>query len=481
MHTRRSITQWVLSAAVMVPGINSVVAGPTRAQAHRTVKVTGPIRGGKRGWPFFAATANLAAMGYMEEEYFVEGVATRYRPVGELTDDGKWTIEPAGTGPFKTRVLVRRPADPAEFNGTVICNWTNVSAGFDVISRDGPGIYENGFAYAAISAQRMGVHGTGDNPIGLAQWDQERYGGLWISGDSFSYDIFSQIARTLAPDRPREGIDPMGGLDVRKLVASGMSQSGGRLITYSNAIQPRDKVFDAIMPVIMASNGAGFFDAPSAVERAAMSPEDQRRFTGRQTRIRDDLATPVMIVNSEAEAERYSPVRQPDTDMFRYWEVAGASHAPQNRDLVSVSARDKIPLGGPNPKNSDVQWSTAADAALQHVQQWVTTGKPPPIQLKIELAGSPAKIVRDQYGNAKGGVRLPRLEAAVASYDGTRNGQGGPKEPFSAELLKKLYPNHAAYVAKVRESAAAAMKAGVLIPSQAQREIQQAERAPIPA
>jgi hypothetical protein len=42
--------------------------------------------------------------------------------------------------------------------------------------------------------------------------------------------------------------------------------------------------------------------------------------------LRDDLDIPVMIVNTECEALSCYGVRQPDTDRYRYWEVAGASH-----------------------------------------------------------------------------------------------------------------------------------------------------------
>src|SRR3546814_10263437 len=56
-------------------------------------------------------------------------------------------------------------------------------------------------------------------------------------------------------------------------------------------------------------------------------PEMSARFRT-PIRQRDDLAAKLMVVNSEAETLAFFPARQPDTDKFRYWEVAGASHAP---------------------------------------------------------------------------------------------------------------------------------------------------------
>jgi hypothetical protein len=75
----------------------------------------------------------MAAHGYAEAEYLLEGTATRYRlaPGAQLTRDGHWKVEPAGTAPFRTRMLVYRPNDGARFNGTVVLTWNNVTAGHD--------------------------------------------------------------------------------------------------------------------------------------------------------------------------------------------------------------------------------------------------------------------------------------------------------------------------------------------------------------
>ena len=100
--------------------------------------VTGPVVGGHRGWPFGASMIDVATHGYLEEEFFVDGTATRYRaaPGTELGRDGHWQAEPTETGPFKTRLVVYRPEDPARFNGTVIVTWNNVTAGYDLFGTD---------------------------------------------------------------------------------------------------------------------------------------------------------------------------------------------------------------------------------------------------------------------------------------------------------------------------------------------------------
>src|SRR5260370_36750391 len=59
-------------------------------------------------------------------------------------------------------------------------------------------------------------------------------------GDTFSYSIFSQAARSLLDPR---GARPLGPLHVRALIADGESQSAARMVTYANAIQPLDRLF----------------------------------------------------------------------------------------------------------------------------------------------------------------------------------------------------------------------------------------------
>ena len=76
--------------------------------------LSGPISGGRHGWAFGRPLTDLTQHGYLEEQFFVEGEATKYglAPGTERGRDGKWQAEPAGTAPFKTRIIVYRPADP---------------------------------------------------------------------------------------------------------------------------------------------------------------------------------------------------------------------------------------------------------------------------------------------------------------------------------------------------------------------------------
>ena len=37
------------------------------------------------------------------------------------------------SAPYRTRIVVVRPQDPTQFNGTVVLEWLNVSSGFDTL------------------------------------------------------------------------------------------------------------------------------------------------------------------------------------------------------------------------------------------------------------------------------------------------------------------------------------------------------------
>jgi hypothetical protein len=92
------------------------------------------VTGGSHGFPFGAPSVSVdfSSYGYVQEEYFIEGTATSYSEVGTWGNNGVWTAAPAGTAAYKTRFLVARASAPAAFNGTVVVEWLNVTAGWDI-------------------------------------------------------------------------------------------------------------------------------------------------------------------------------------------------------------------------------------------------------------------------------------------------------------------------------------------------------------
>ncbi|HEY2331246.1 MAG TPA: alpha/beta hydrolase domain-containing protein [Acidimicrobiales bacterium] len=403
----------------------------------------GPIAGGSRGWPFAAALVDLAARGYVEDEWFIEGDAPRYRAVGDPGRDGRWAAERAGSGAFRTRALVRRPTDLARCNGTVVVEWNNVTSGHDIAEAgEGNVIFEEGLVWIGVSAQRVGVHGMGENQQGLLQWDPERYATLHIDDDALSYGIFTEVTRALAGNERQSG--PLDGLDVQKLLAIGGSQSAMRLLTYINAVQPLERLFDGFVPFTSFGIAAPLTDA---------APFGSDETVRTKAQVRDDLGLPVLVVNTECEAGMQFPVRQPDTDLFRCWEVAGAPHAPRLHMERIAAKLERDGLGGPGGNAIDldvlspIPFAPVLDAGIGHMQAWMHTGTPPPSQPLIEVAdGGPPKVVRDSDGNAVGGVRVPELAvptgvAVAEMVEAGDAGLMGRWQPWDDVAMKARYPS----------------------------------------
>jgi hypothetical protein len=270
----------------VAPAVSADVPSPT---------LEGPITG--PGNPFVASTSfDLSRVGYTQEEYFISGTARAFRNTGPLGTDGKWSVTPGVTAPYKTRILVYRPTSPKRFNGTVVVEWLNVSGGLDAApdwTAAHTELIRDGFAWVGVSAQYVGVEG-GSPLLGivsqpLKKVDPARYGTLSHPGDSFSYDIVSQAGQTV---RNPAGPAPLGDLKVRRLIAAGDSQSAFRLVTYIDAIHPIAHVYDGYFVHSRGAFGAALSERPQPVIPVPGTAE-----------IRSDIDVPVLTLETETGQE----------------------------------------------------------------------------------------------------------------------------------------------------------------------------------
>ncbi len=386
----------------------------------------------------FFTDQSVGDFGYVEEEFFLEGTANTYVTPPLATA----TVATSGH-PYRTRLVVRRPKNPHRFNGTVILEWQNVTAGYDIdaswVGGNAEHFMREGYAWVGVSAQRVGVHQPG---TGLRDWSPVRYGSLDVTdggtlvADELSYDIFSQAAQAILHP---VGVDPLPGFHRKRILASGASQSASRLTTYYNSIQPLAGVFDGFLLLVGGST------------------------------VRTDLGVPVFKVQSETEAAFAASgfgSFQADSDIHRTWQVAGAAHADRAflDGVLANASRDSIPTTPPGlcdaPEGSEVRFYHVVSQAHDLLVRWVKRGTPPPTAPPIETVDPtpPTTIARDDLGLAKGGIRHPDVAAPIALNTGQNGGPSfcllfGSHVPFDQAILDELYPRHGDYVIRVWKSA----------------------------
>jgi hypothetical protein len=444
---------------------------------------------------------NLAASGFVEEEYLVAGKANIY----DWPRPGPAVVRTQNV-PYVTRILVRRPANAAKFSGRVVVEMMNPSNLMDLnigwaIHRDE--FLRRGDAWVGLTAKPVAV-------TTLKTFDPERYRLLnWGNplaindpancqvrgnGDSQStenglvWDINSQVGAWL---RSADAKNPFryGGAasKARRVYGWGYSQTGGFLYTYINAIHPR----------LVAEDGRPMFDGylvavaggPSPINQCAppIPAGDPRRPIGA-------VGVPVIHVMSQSDYLNFVPQRRADSDTpadrYRHYDYAGAGHAtpdelyygPRPADIVK-GGRAPPPVDCTEGPRSRFPSRVPFNASLRNLFDWAEKGlAPPPSQNIVVTGGQP---ILDAHGNVTGGVRTPYLDAPTASWMGNSTGPSfcriaGHEKPFDKTKLRTLYPTHEAYVQAVQRSLEAQLKARLITPEDGKWLLEEAKAAAVP-
>ncbi len=464
---------WLLTLALLLApmAMSSALAQQPAPEAGRQVPmptVSGPIASEGFDSPanfytFFASDIALASHGYVEEEYFLSGTATTYdvpdgSPAVAATTLARVVRDDV---PYRTRMIVRRPARPADFNGTVVVEWLNTTDGFDgeyFWVQAHKHLLRDGYIYVGVSAQDQSMSHA---QYGLKVFSPARYGHLDVAngGDACcanaetAFDIFAQAGRAVRDD---PGL--LRGFDVRNLIGIGMSQSGRRMSVYANAVHLGARVFDAFL------------------------------FQVHISALRDDLDVPVIRVLSESEYDNRLE-KDDDTALRKSYWVAGSSHGDivQRTGRTGVRIRDlgiaRTPTDACGPTGALGERMTrtrtplghVVNAAVHHLKAHIEQGTPLPPGVAPQWAPSPTWVERDARGNALGGIQLAAMAAPTARADGLECGNIGVWEPFTTDQLAALYPSHDAYVARVRDAVAASIAAGFVLPADGRETIAEAE------
>lgn len=404
-----------------LPSEPTAVSLPTMSE-----EVTGP-------GPMFDSTPSLpgkglAAYRYEVKEYFVSGTA-----------NGQ---------PYKTRLVVRRPANGRTFSGLVLAESMHSSGAAHMF--EFTSTYTMASGHAAVEILTTG-------PMQFVQQNQARYKDLQVGGGQAN-EILAQVGALVRTGKP------LGGQKVRKMVLAGTSMSAGTLLNYLPAHRvfrtpEMQRIYDGFYPT---SNGSLVPDVDVPVVHMPTMLE-------------------VSAPNITDRADGDEPGRQ-----YRLYEVAGMAH---------IDTRYSVRLK-PNPcvqPLSEFPHEAYVAMGLHHLLQWVDKGIVPPRAERIirdnDEQNDGSRMALDANGNPRGGIRTPYVDVPVAKY-GLRPaavtplianpsayvaaggqqaanqmcGLSGTQIPFEPAKLQTLYKTKKAYASQFEKRAKELEKAGWALP-----------------
>ena len=437
--------------------------GPRRRPTDLPASIAGPMTGGKgtflgrgdrsrpgpRTRPATARTSTPPS-----------GTAPSTRPPAACPPTAASRSSPGPTADYVTRIVVRRPAGPDAFNGTVVVEWLNVSAGVDAApdyTYLADELLRQGYAWVGVSAQRIGVEGgpvavqapgaEGRAPARASRPSTRRATALHHPGDAYSYDIFTQVARAAA--RPG-GTIPLDGLAVEQVLAVGESQSAFALTTYYDGVQPLDPRVRRLPGPQPRRRGRAARARPSGgIDIAGSLGGKPTRSAPTRTRRRSWSRPRPTCSASSATSRPASPT--PTTS------GCGRSPAPPT-PTRSRSAPARPTSAAPRRSTAASRSSCCAPRCATSTT-WVAGGPAPPHgdPLEVDTSGREPTYVLDAVGNVKGGVRTPAVDAPVDVLSGLaperlrRSSASCSARPRRSRrrTLAALYPSADAYLEAV--------------------------------
>jgi len=522
---RRSVRGLALFAASLV------LSSPGHA-ATPVPEVSAAIPDTSTSHPFTAGGTDLAAHGFRLDEYLMSGTANVY-DWGRDGNAAKPQVRTAGA-PYTTRILVRAPSDPAKFSGVVWVEMNNPSRGWDV-EVEWPTVQEkvmrDGDAWVAVTVKPNVI-------ASLKRIDPERYARLAMDNplppeqqtcgklpnedgydenlsklyeNGLTWDILSQTAALV---RSKSKDNPLRAYDVRYVFATGESQTGFFLNTYGANFAEDAKlenghtVYDGLVSV----SGAGRPVPINQCATAAAANEPRSQLPAKHM--------PFMRIDAQGDIFQLGSHLWPAADSdapdagYRIYELAGAPHGPSwivnyqppaNEIVRAGKGAWDVPYayGGAEPKANHLPRQYIEPAMFANMERWVIKGIAPPRAEPIHVkdgVGSQtslfnetinASFEKDEHGNVLGGVRSANVDVPIATYDESATAQPGypynwsfgHQEDFTGEVLQKIYGlvgPHQEYVARIKASVEALVKARWLEPEEGQKIIMEAELTPIP-
>jgi hypothetical protein len=449
-----------------------------------SVSITGPIPVIKDSYSFNAANRqyipiDLASYRYVEEEFFISGLANVYEWYHIKTGPAKVRTPDA---PYTTRILVRRPAEEERFSGNVVVEPFNWARGYDgpwcAWSESHEYLLAHGDVWVGVTVRPSSV-------VGLQNFNPVRYAPLSfknplppeetcqnpgcyptpsspLTEDGLTWDILSHVGALMKSADPSS---PLAGYNVEYVYASGAT--GGDLSAYVNAVHPLAKL-DSGKPIydgyLIKCTGS-----PGCINQCEpkVTPDDPR------CKLYADV--PVIRVMTQSDILGVGPhpdwaclQRRPDGDkpgeQFRLYEVAGSyiqstyplRSSPCKEDVIATGAKWIEAFAVPREvPEHEFPLRYIMNGAFANLDLWVRKGIAPPRADRLATIGEYPDISfdLDGFGNVKGGVRTPYVDVPTVKYH-----SDGKVVPLDKELLKNLYPSHEHYVSEVDRHTDALLK-----------------------
>lgn len=440
---------------------------------------------------------NLAARGYVEEEYLVNGNANIYDWSPGASSGSVVVLTPHV--PYATRLLLRRPIDAKKFSGRVIVELLSATAGYDRAPLWGLSFdhfLRQGDVWAGLTVTPAAART-------LQKFDPVRYASITFafeqpprcqsavaaaaaahSEDGLAWDIVAQVGALL---RSSSKENPLAALNIRRLIAAGYAQTGGYIVTYSNALHAGLRLGDG-RPVYDAYLDAAGAMQPAPINQCAapLPAEDPRRRIGPRD-------VPVVTVVTQTELTGAPALRASDSDepadVRRLYEIAGAAQSgPYPAGLPTAADLAIAGIGGLAAEDACREAQSSFPLGLAFNAIWLQLDDY--LVRALPMQHAPPLDV-DSNGNATGGLRLPPITVPAVVYAGRGTpknnapdsqqlcGPAGSTRRFDSSELKALYGTRAEYLRRYNAAVDQAVAERWLLPADAAAIKLQAARTPM--
>jgi hypothetical protein len=281
--------------SMVIAIIASLLAANSFASTPATPKVSAapPIAPDNPIW--MASQIPLHHWGYIEEEFFIEGIANIYKAL-------EAPLQIVNAVPYKTRLLIRRPADARRYSGNIILEPIHPSRSTPALATDFRWIYGNGDIW-------VGVEPPGNIPY-LQQFNSGRYASLTPVQGLTVHELLGQTSALL-----QSPSSPIRQLNLKDVFMQGISATCG-IVSQFIILFHRDTTLANGKPIV-----SGYMPG----ECSTLLP---------------DINVPVLRINTQYDFN--AKTRKADSDdpkgRYRLYELPGSAHFSTNNSLFGEAA-----------------------------------------------------------------------------------------------------------------------------------------------